>query len=38
MGCPPEDVLAYRETRAAGRREKFDERTCLSEQLEGGYR
>jgi excisionase family DNA binding protein len=33
-----EDVLAYREVRAARRREKLRELTQLSEQLEGGYR
>lgn len=33
-----EDVLAYRERRAAIRREKLDELTRLSEELEGGYR
>jgi excisionase family DNA binding protein len=33
-----EDVLAYRELRAARRREKLRELTELSEQLEGGYR
>jgi len=32
-----EDVLAYRERRAAVRREKLDELTRLSEELEGGY-
>jgi excisionase family DNA binding protein len=33
-----EDVLAYREVRAARRRQKLRELTELSEQLEGGYR
>jgi excisionase family DNA binding protein len=33
-----EDVLAYRELRAARRRAKLRELTELSEQLEGGYR
>jgi excisionase family DNA binding protein len=33
-----EDVLAYREARASRRREKLDELTRLSEELEGGYR
>lgn len=33
-----EDVLAYRESRAGTRREKLDELTRLSEELEGGYR
>lgn len=33
-----EDVLAYRELRAARRREKLRELTELSEQVEGGYR
>lgn len=33
-----EDVLAYREVRAARRREKLRELTELSEQLAGGYR
>ncbi len=33
-----EDVLAYRELRAARRREKLRELTELSEQLEDGYR
>ena len=33
-----EDVLDYRERRAATRREKLDELTRLSEELEGGYR
>lgn len=33
-----EDVLAYRERRAATRRQKLDELTRLSEELEGGYR
>lgn len=33
-----EDVLAYREARAAVRRGKLDELTRLSEELEGGYR
>jgi excisionase family DNA binding protein len=33
-----EDVLAYRELRAARRREKLRELTELSEQIEGGYR
>lgn len=33
-----EDVLDYRERRAAKRREKLDELTRLSEELEGGYR
>jgi excisionase family DNA binding protein len=33
-----EDVLAYRELRAARRREKLRALTELSEQLEGGYR
>jgi excisionase family DNA binding protein len=33
-----EDVQAYRELRAARRREKLRELTELSEQLEGGYR
>lgn len=33
-----EDVLAYRERRAATRREQLDELTRLSEELEGGYR
>jgi excisionase family DNA binding protein len=33
-----EDVLAYREVRAARRREKLRELTELSEQVEGGYR
>lgn len=33
-----EDVLAYHETRAGVRREKLDELTHLSEELEGGYR
>ena len=32
-----EDVLAYRERRATVRREKLDELTRLSEELEGGY-
>lgn len=35
---PIEDVLAYREQRAATRREQLDELTRLSEELEGGYR
>jgi excisionase family DNA binding protein len=33
-----EDVLDYRERRAATRREQLDELTRLSEELEGGYR
>jgi len=33
-----EDLLAYRELRAARRREKLRELTKLSEQVEGGYR
>lgn len=33
-----EDILAYREARAGLRREKLDELTRLSEELEGGYR
>jgi excisionase family DNA binding protein len=33
-----EDVLDYREERAQTRREKLDELTRLSEELEGGYR
>jgi excisionase family DNA binding protein len=33
-----EDVLAYRELRAARRRERLRELTELSEQVEGGYR
>jgi excisionase family DNA binding protein len=33
-----EDVLRYREGRAATRREKLDELTRMSEELEGGYR
>lgn len=33
-----EDVLAYRELRAARRREKLRELTELSQQLAGGYR
>lgn len=33
-----EDVLAYREQRAARRREKLRELTRLSEEAEGGYR
>jgi excisionase family DNA binding protein len=33
-----DDVLAYRERRAATRREQLDELTRLSEELEGGYR
>lgn len=33
-----EDALDYRERRAATRREKLDELTRLSEELEGGYR
>lgn len=33
-----EDVLAYREQRAAHRREKLRELTRLSEDVEGGYR
>ena len=33
-----EDVLAYRELRAARRREKLRELTELSEQVDGGYR
>ncbi len=33
-----EDVLDYRELRASTRREKLDELTRLSEELEGGYR
>ena len=33
-----EDVLAYRELRAARRREQLRELTELSEQVEGGYR
>lgn len=33
-----EDVLAYREQRAARRREKLRELTRLSEEVEGGYR
>jgi excisionase family DNA binding protein len=33
-----EDVLAYREARGGVRREKLDELTHLSEELEGGYR
>jgi excisionase family DNA binding protein len=33
-----EDVLAYRDLRAARRREKLRELTELSEQLKGGYR
>jgi excisionase family DNA binding protein len=33
-----EDVLAYRELRAARRREQLRKLTELSEQLEGGYR
>lgn len=33
-----EDVLAYRRRRAATRRERLDELTRLSEELEGGYR
>lgn len=33
-----EDVLAYRELRAARRREKLRKLTELSEQVEGGYR
>lgn len=33
-----EDVLAYREQRAGVRREKLDELTRLSEELDGGYR
>lgn len=32
-----EDLLAYREARAGVRREKLDELTRLSEDLEGGY-
>lgn len=33
-----EDALAYREARAGVRRDKLDELTRLSEELEGGYR
>lgn len=33
-----EDVLAYREARAGRRRDKLDELTRLSEELEGDYR
>jgi excisionase family DNA binding protein len=33
-----EDVLDYRERRARTRREKLDELTRVSEELEGGYR
>lgn len=33
-----QDVLDYRERRAAARREKLDELTRLSEELPGGYR
>lgn len=33
-----EDVLTYREQRAGVRREKLDELTRLSEELDGGYR
>jgi excisionase family DNA binding protein len=33
-----EDVLDYRQQRAVTRREKLDELTRLSEELEGGYR
>jgi excisionase family DNA binding protein len=33
-----EDVLEYRQRRAGTRREKLDELTRLSEELEGGYR
>jgi excisionase family DNA binding protein len=33
-----EDVLDYRQQRAGTRREKLDELTRLSEELEGGYR
>lgn len=33
-----EDVLDYRQERATTRREKLDELTRLSEELEGGYR
>ena len=33
-----EDVLAYRELRAARRREQLRKLTQLSEQVEGGYR
>lgn len=33
-----EDVLDYRERRGSTRREKLDELTRLSEDLEGGYR
>ena len=33
-----QDVLDYRERRAAARREKLDELTRLSEELTGGYR
>lgn len=33
-----EDVLDYRERRAARRHEKLDELTRLSEELKGGYR
>jgi len=32
-----ENVLDYRDRRASGRREKLDELTRLSEELEGGY-
>lgn len=33
-----EDALAYRQARASVRRDKLDELTRLSEELEGGYR
>lgn len=33
-----DDALAYREARASVRRDKLDELTQLSEELEGGYR
>ncbi len=33
-----EDALAYREARASVRRDKLDELSQLSEELEGGYR
>ena len=33
-----EDVLSYRERRAAQRREHLDELTRLSQEVEGGYR
>jgi excisionase family DNA binding protein len=35
---PLDDVLDYRARRASVRRERLDELTRLSEELEGGYR